>query len=100
MLKMFVVRDSKSESYAPPFCMRTRGEAVRAWETSCNDGESMMSKYPTDFSLLEIGEFDELTGSVTLHGKMNLIGVALDFKRKPEAELPLAPVRVPAPVEA
>ncbi|QKI28926.1 VP5 [Kummerowia striata gokushovirus] len=72
-----------------PFFAPTVGYAMRSWETSCNDGQSMMSKHPGDYTLFQIADFDESSGAILpLAAHVNL-GKALDANRAPEAELPL-----------
>lgn len=67
MLKMFTIFDSKTGVYIQPFCMLTEGSAKRAFITSLNDNSTDMGKYPADFTLLGIGEFDETLGKVSLY---------------------------------
>ncbi|AZL82966.1 nonstructural protein [Apis mellifera associated microvirus 18] len=80
-LKVFTVYDSKVEAYAQPFFCRTIGEALRSWEGACNDGQSMMSKHPGDFTLFEVAEFDEKTGTFHPRETKNNLGLAIEQKR-------------------
>lgn len=61
-LKVFVLRDSKSETYLPPFYQKSHGEAERTLRTWCENKESMVGKYPEDFDLFFLGEWDDLDG--------------------------------------
>lgn len=61
-LKVFVVFDSKVEAYMQPFFCKSVGEAERSWISVCNDGKSMMSTHPKDFTLFQTAEFDEASG--------------------------------------
>lgn len=79
--KVFAVYDSKVEAYMNPFCMRSKGEAIRAFTSTVNSGESAISKYPEDFTLFEIGEYDEMTGVLTPHETRINLGVAIEFVR-------------------
>lgn len=81
-LKMFSVYDSKVEAYTPPFYCRTIGEAMRNWETTCNDGKSMMSNHPADYTLFEVGEYDESTAKVSPLGALKNLGCAIEAKRQ------------------
>lgn len=90
MLKrVFAVYDSKVEAYMQPFYARTTGEALRSWEQACNDGNSPMSQHPSDFTLLEIGEYNEKTGQLTGHISLKSVANALEVKRKPTEQMPL-----------
>lgn len=60
--KVFAVYDAGVELYANPFQMISRGQALRGWEDVCHDPKTEMCQHPKDFSLHEIGEYDESTG--------------------------------------
>lgn len=62
---LFCIRDAKAVNYGPPFCKGARGEAERDFTTLANDEQSQLSKYPEDFDLFEIGEYDTNTGKLT-----------------------------------
>lgn len=63
-MKMFTVYDSKAEVYIPPFTMHSVGEAVRGFITALNIEGSDYCKYPADFTLFQIGDFDESTATI------------------------------------
>lgn len=81
VLKVYVVYDSKVGAYDKPFFMRSNGECLRGWETVCNDGKSMMSLYPTDYTLFESGEYDESTGRVNQYDALRPLSTALEAKK-------------------
>jgi len=78
-VKIFTTYDSKAEAYLQPFFMRSRGEALRGWETICNDPNSQFHKHPSDFTLFEIGEYDEQTGTIETYPAKCALGLALEF---------------------
>lgn len=82
MNKLYTVYDSKVEAYMKPFFLRNKGEALRSWIEICNDPQSQMFKYPSDFTLFEIGEFDENTGKVTPHKTPTSVAMAIDVKKE------------------
>ena len=59
---MFSIHDSKGEIFNPPFFKSTHGEAERDFQTASQDDQSMISKYPEDFDLYYLGEYDDQTG--------------------------------------
>jgi len=63
-LKAFTIRDSKGEVFNTPFFQKTHGEAERSFMELTRDPKSMVSKYPDDFDLYYIGEYDDQTGVV------------------------------------
>lgn len=85
-LKVFAVYDSKVEAFLQPFIMQTKGQAVRAFTDSCNDPQSNFWKHPEDFTLFELGSWDEVSGAYTNLTAKVAIGGALEF-RKAEGEL-------------
>jgi hypothetical protein len=76
--RLFTVFDSKSEVYMPPFTYRTKGEAIRAFTDSVNDSGSQMNKYPADFTLFDIGSFDDVTCKFDVQSPES-IGNAIEF---------------------
>lgn len=82
MLKMFTVYDSKAETYLRPFSMRSTGEAIRGFITTLNDGQSEMSKYPADFTLFELGTYDETKATITTLPTMENLGNGIHLKGK------------------
>lgn len=85
MPKMFVVYDSKAEAYNSPFFLKSRGEALRGWSDTVNDPQTMFYKHPSDFTLFEMGEFDENTGEIRIYEAKASLGTALEFKKSAES---------------
>lgn len=90
-LKVYVIHDSKVGAFQQPFFARSPGEALRTWEVVANDGKSMISNHPGDFTLFETGIFDDETGRFTQHQALVSMGVAIEMKKQPphQGELPL-----------
>jgi len=63
-MKLYSVHDSKAGFYLPPQMYRNAGEATRAFENACKQTDTNFNKYPKDFTLLEIGTFDQDTGVI------------------------------------
>lgn len=77
----FAVYDSKVQEYNVPFIQRSRGEALRAWQTIANDPQSQICKYPEDYTLFELGEYDSEKGQTKNHLTPVSLGSALEFKQ-------------------
>lgn len=73
MQKIFTVHDSKAEAYLPPFYMKTTGEALRAFETTTKDSSSQFNKYPKDYTLVELGTYNEENAEIITHQKPLII---------------------------
>lgn len=80
LLRAFTVYDSKVDGYLRPFFMQTPAEAMRAFKDTVNDGQSPISKHPEDYTLFEVGTFDESTGRIEPLDAPLGLGLALNFK--------------------
>lgn len=80
MLKMFTVYDSKAEAYLPPFYSKSKGEALRSFTDAVNDPQSQLNKHPEDYTLFEVGDFDENLGGFIILEAKTALGTAIDFK--------------------
>jgi hypothetical protein len=83
MKKVFTCYDSKTEAYLPPFIMSTSAEAIRAFETTSNDPNSNMCRYPDDFTLFEIGTWDDDKGTISMHEAKLSLGIAREYHKTP-----------------
>lgn len=82
VLKVFCVRDQKTEAYMQPFFMKTKGEAIRAWSDTVSDKQTQFNKHPEDFTLFEIGEYNDDNGILIPHQALVSLGNALEFKKE------------------
>lgn len=62
ILKAFSIRDAKAEAFKPPFFKTTHGEAERDFTELVRDEKTTPGKYPEDFDLYFVGEYDDTTG--------------------------------------
>lgn len=86
--KVFTVYDSKSEVYSPPFFLLSRGEGIRAFSEVVNDPSTSPGKYPEDFTLFEIGQFDETNCKFVLYSTPTSLGLGVEFvKNRPSLVL-------------
>jgi len=81
-MKLFTVYDSKTESYGKPFCMLTKGEALRGFADVANDPQTQICKYPADFTLFELGDWDDATAAFFIHETKINLGTANEFKKE------------------
>lgn len=84
--KIYSIRDSKSEIFNSPIFQRTHGEAERNFHNLVNDEKSNVNKYPDDFDLYYIGEYDDQTGKIeSLDTPQHIVkAVQLVSKRVPQ----------------
>lgn len=63
--KIYAVYDSKGQSYTPPFFDHAEGRALRTFADCCNDTEHQFGKHPEDYTLFNLGEYDDNLGTIT-----------------------------------
>ena len=81
ILKAFSVVDSKPGVFSPPFFLQSTGLAIRQFTDLANDEKTTVSRYPEDFSLHEIGQFDDQSGTLSPLAVCINLGLASAFKR-------------------
>lgn len=89
--RAFVVFDTKAKAYLPPFFMGEVGMATRSFTDAVN-GDGPFSKHPEDYTLFEIGNFDDNTGMLEPYKGPELVVTALQVLAEPsysEEQLPL-----------
>ena len=62
-IKYFSVRDKKAEAFLSPFTARTDGEAIRSFQDALQDPKSPFFKYPDDFTLYYVADWNDGIGS-------------------------------------
>lgn len=74
------VFDAATELYGRPVFVSAVGVAVRSFGDEVNRGEGDVGKHPEDFSLFQLGEFDDATGHFS--GRVMLLARAENLKEK------------------
>lgn len=70
MIKYFYsIYDSCNESYSDPMVFPTDATAKRAFALESMNPESMLHKFPIDFTLMLVGSFDSDSAEVTMMNK-------------------------------
>lgn len=70
---VFALYDEKAKSYQNVNIQNSIGVAVRGLTVACQNPESFLAKFPADYSLYHIGNFDERTGRVHSFNEPRLI---------------------------
>lgn len=83
---MYSVYDSKANCFCTPFFSENDATAVRAFRYAANDQTIEIGKYPSDFTLFAIGQFDSETGQVSTLEPVSL-ALALTLVNQPETEV-------------
>lgn len=89
-MKIYCVYDSKVESFGTPFFFKTKGEALRGFTEIANDGKTQIGRYPADFTLFEVGDYDERSCKFDLYNTPISVVIAIELVNKAEALSPLS----------
>ncbi|AXH75651.1 MAG: nonstructural protein [Microviridae sp.] len=74
------VYDSKAKAFAQPFFTANREIALRAFAAAVNDRELLVGKFPQDYTLYLLGEFDDELGGINMLPQPENLGLAANFK--------------------
>lgn len=89
MLLAFAFLDTKVGAYTAPFFMPHRGQAIRAASELAGDRQTTIGRHPADFSLVELGTFDDATGVLQAVQPLNLGPVVGFLPENAQSNLPL-----------
>lgn len=84
-MKIFSIHDGKASFYGQPWYARTKMEAQRSFADGINDvtnPNNLMAKHHADYTLFELGEFDDATGKITLLDAPLPLGNGVDYKQQ------------------
>lgn len=77
--KAYAIKDEKIGVYKGPFLFHNNAEALRSFGTEVKENkESELNKYPADFSMWLIGEYDDSIGKL-IDQENFCVGRAMDF---------------------
>lgn len=82
MTIVLTVYDSKAEAFLTPMFAPTRAYAVRMFAEAANNPTHDFCKFSADFTLFEIGDWDEKEGTITPYNGMENLGTALHHKKE------------------
>lgn len=61
---VFSVRDQKAELFMDPFVCVAPGVATRSFTAAVNQAGHDFNRFPEDYSLWRLGEYDDVTGEL------------------------------------
>lgn len=82
-LKMFSLLDIKTGIFNTPFFMAHAGQAIRACIDLGQDMATTVARHPADFMLVDLGTFDDQTGTVATGVPLQL-GTVASFLPAPQ----------------
>lgn len=80
--KVFTVYDAASEAYLQPFFLQTRGQAIRSFSDAVNNPEHQFFKHKKDYTLFELGEYEDGSAQFDMLKSPIALGNALEFVNK------------------
>ena len=87
ILKIFVIFDSKAGAYLPPFFMHAEGQATRAFSNMANDRSTQIGLNPEDYTLFEVGTFDDNTAQFEMLESKRALGTAIEYCSTVQSEV-------------
>lgn len=78
--KAYSILDTAINVYGAPFVSQYEGLALRYFTSQANDPSSDIGRYPSQFHLFCVGEFDDATGAITGYPVPVSLGLASSYK--------------------
>lgn len=79
-LTLFSVFDSKAEAFIQPFFSLNTGTGKRAFKTAANDPKADFHINAGDYTLFELGTFDQNTGKFEILESPENHGMAITYR--------------------
>lgn len=79
-LEIFSMRDVKAGSFGAPMHFVNRAVAIRSLSEAVKNPESTLSKFPEDYQLFHVGDFDQNSGVVEALDAPNFVINVSDLK--------------------
>lgn len=79
--KIYEIYDSGIERYLQPFYARAKGEAIRSIQELVNDPSHQFCKHAEHYTLFEVGEFDDETGSIQMYTAKECVANFIALKK-------------------
>lgn len=83
LFTMFAIYDSAITTWMPPIYARNKGEMLRQFSDAVADPQSKLAKHPGDYSLFELGTFDDDKCKFDLLKSPVRLCLAMDFVKAP-----------------
>lgn len=83
LFTVFSIYDSAISTWLTPMYARNKGEMLRNFADAVSDPQSKLAKHPGDYSLFEIGTFDDDKCKFDLLKAPIRLCLAMDFVKPP-----------------
>jgi hypothetical protein len=92
LMSVFAIYDAGISTWMPPIFVRNKGEILRWFMDCVNDPQSKLSKYPSDYTLFEVGSWDDDKCKFDLLKTPVSIGIAIEYVKAKTVDLENAKV--------
>ncbi len=79
LLNIYTIHDNKAMAYLSPFTFKNDGQAVRLFGDAINNQEHTFAKHPADYTLFNLGEFDDNTSEIKPKTTPQMLGNGVEF---------------------
>lgn len=80
--KLFAIYDQKAFAYLPPFTLPRTEMAERTFADCINSDAHAFGKNPADYTLFELGGYDDNKGLITVHETPVVVGTGIEYIQK------------------
>lgn len=78
-MKVYTVYDQSAEAYLQPFFAPTKGLALRSFVAAANKSDHDFNRHAADYTLFEIGEWDDSKAEMKTYDVKNNLGCAIEY---------------------
>lgn len=78
--RVFTIYDAAANAYLQPFFSPTKATAIRSVTELVLDDKHQFGKYPNDYTLFYLGDFEDTKAVFTLLPSPASLGVLVEFK--------------------
>ena len=79
--QIFTIRDSKTKAFFTPFHSQNEELAIRSITECMYDESHQFARFPEDFDLYSIGEYDDSTGIFTTSAPVHIVNLVPLFDK-------------------
>jgi len=77
--KIFSIYDQKAYAYLPPFTLPRTEMAERTFQDCVNSPDHAFGRNPADYTLMELGTYDDNKGLITPYELVRTIGTGIEY---------------------
>ena len=89
-VQVYAIYDSKAQAYLQPFFSPNNAMAFRNCQSACMNPSSPFVAFPGDFTLFNLGVFDDVSGVIDCFKHAKNLGSMIQFLPAPAADTKVA----------